>query len=441
MVGKWHLGARSPANLPINRGFQQHLGFLKGGEDHQTQRLGDADGWRGPDLWTAHRPAHGLNGTYSAFLYTHEAVRIVREHASSYGPSSPLFLYLAFQETHSPYEAPDVYANLSVPSERRTFNAMVSVMDEGVRNLTDALRETRMLDDTLLLFAADNGGVYHDGQKGNNFPLRGQKTSSFEGGVRVAAFLWGGDNVLPAQLRGTQNRAFFHFADFYATLLRRAGIRDPSDAATGVPPIDSIDQWKVILTLNATEKDSVRSELPLAYCPRTNGGGTRGVDNCCPTAEDGGWVPSPAAAQPSTWLNGALIRRVPGRGWYKLVWGEQHGFGVRAGPYSPNSSTVWPDDVGCPRGCLFEILTDETESVDLREAESDIFNQLVQRQGEIGLSVFQTNHSDVDDDADCLSIPDMDNLYRGFLGPRCGVARPFNVSAVQSKTDYTAPQL
>lgn len=26
MTGKWHLGARSAANLPINRGFDQHLG-------------------------------------------------------------------------------------------------------------------------------------------------------------------------------------------------------------------------------------------------------------------------------------------------------------------------------------------------------------------------------------------------------------------------------
>jgi arylsulfatase A-like enzyme len=30
MIGKSHLGARSPANLPINRGFDVHFGFLKG---------------------------------------------------------------------------------------------------------------------------------------------------------------------------------------------------------------------------------------------------------------------------------------------------------------------------------------------------------------------------------------------------------------------------
>jgi len=45
-------------------------------------------------------------------------------------------------------------------------------MDEAVGNLTAALRAKGMLDDTLILFSADNGGVYHSGQLGNNYPLR-----------------------------------------------------------------------------------------------------------------------------------------------------------------------------------------------------------------------------------------------------------------------------
>jgi hypothetical protein len=34
-----------------------------------------------------------------------------------------------------------------------------------------------------------------------------------------------------------------------------------------VPPIDSIDQWQVLMKPNATEEDSVRTEIPLAFCP------------------------------------------------------------------------------------------------------------------------------------------------------------------------------
>jgi arylsulfatase A-like enzyme len=38
MIGKGHLGARSVHNLPTNRGFDYHFGFLGGGEHHFTQR-------------------------------------------------------------------------------------------------------------------------------------------------------------------------------------------------------------------------------------------------------------------------------------------------------------------------------------------------------------------------------------------------------------------
>jgi arylsulfatase B len=140
-----------------------------------------------------------------------------------------------------------------------------------------------MADDTLLIFSADNGGVYHGGQRGNNFPLRGQKTSSWEGGVRATAFLWGGANVLPAAVRGTTSNAFMHICDWYKTLSTLVGV-DAADDARGVPPIDSIDVWAALMRPNATAADSLRREVPLAFCPNTDPElGMRGPDNCCPT--------------------------------------------------------------------------------------------------------------------------------------------------------------
>jgi hypothetical protein len=70
-VGKWHTGGRSPANLPIRRGFDRHLGFLGGGEDHRTQVktcCGDAacacnaTDPRGnlTDLWRDRAPGRGV---------------------------------------------------------------------------------------------------------------------------------------------------------------------------------------------------------------------------------------------------------------------------------------------------------------------------------------------------------------------------------------------
>ena len=89
MVGKWHCGARSPANLPINRGFDTHLGFLKGGEDHwkQDHCAGGPDPRR-VDLWQDNGPAWGQNGTYSTWMYAKRAVDIINSHPED----KPMFL-------------------------------------------------------------------------------------------------------------------------------------------------------------------------------------------------------------------------------------------------------------------------------------------------------------------------------------------------------------
>ena len=78
-------------------------------------------------------------------------------------------------------------------------------------------------------YAADNGGWA--GESGaSNFPLRGSKTSDFEGGVRAVSFLNGGDNVLPAAVRGGRHTGLVSVADWYGTLVRMVG-GDPVRAA------------------------------------------------------------------------------------------------------------------------------------------------------------------------------------------------------------------
>lgn len=114
-IGKWHLGARSAANLPIQRGFDQHFGFLKGGgqdiaaitlmcvsgEDHYTQGSSETGEGKIVDLWRDHGPAFGENGTFSGYLYGREAVNVIQNHAANYS-SQPLFMYLAWHLVHAP---------------------------------------------------------------------------------------------------------------------------------------------------------------------------------------------------------------------------------------------------------------------------------------------------------------------------------------------------
>jgi arylsulfatase A-like enzyme len=104
------------------------------------------------------------------------------------------------------------------------------------------------------LLSADNGGITRGANCGNNYPLRGQKTSSWEGGVRAVAFMSGGTALITPELRGTTNNAYIHVCDWYGTLLTLVGV-DPTDNYTPPPgtvvaesdgpvppPVDSIDQ-------------------------------------------------------------------------------------------------------------------------------------------------------------------------------------------------------
>ncbi len=83
--------------------------------------------------------------------------------------------------------------------------------------------------------------------------------SFYPGGIRVASFVSGG--WLPTRVRGTVSHALIATADWYGTFAALAGV-DPSDgraAEHGLPPIDSVDQSKVLLgtTLTSARADII----------------------------------------------------------------------------------------------------------------------------------------------------------------------------------------
>jgi hypothetical protein len=144
------------------------------------------------------------------------------------------------QCAHDPMEAPqrflDLYDAEAIPNQ--VEYAFSSVIDEGLANVTAALKAKGMWANTLLVVSSDNGGpAFSDQHAASNFPLRGGKYTFFEGGVRVNAFVTGG--LLPAAMRGTNISAPIHICDWYATFCGLAGV-PATDDATGVPALDSI---------------------------------------------------------------------------------------------------------------------------------------------------------------------------------------------------------
>jgi arylsulfatase A-like enzyme len=110
-----------------------------------------------------------------------EAAAYVRRHKAG-----PFFIYLAFNAPHVPLQATEKYLKRfpHLRGARRTYAAMVSAMDDAVRRVLFALREEGLEGDTLIFFLSDNGG-HPLANATRNGPLRGEKGTVYEGGIRV----------------------------------------------------------------------------------------------------------------------------------------------------------------------------------------------------------------------------------------------------------------
>ncbi len=110
-----------------------------------------------------------------------------------------MFLYLPFSSNHFPVEAPveymDMYPDVDDSEKRRSLMAMTTHMDDVIGNIVDALKDNDMYDNSIIILMGDNGGystkwdwLPWDGGADNS-PLRGQKSTLYEGGTRVPAVI------------------------------------------------------------------------------------------------------------------------------------------------------------------------------------------------------------------------------------------------------------
>ena len=65
---------------------------------------------------------------------------------------------------------------------------MMAAVDEGLRNITNDLRDLGLMDNLLIVFTSDDGGKTDEGS--SNWPLRGAKRTLWEGGIRVNTFMY-----------------------------------------------------------------------------------------------------------------------------------------------------------------------------------------------------------------------------------------------------------
>ena len=202
LVGKWHLGGRSPS-LPRDLGFGSFYGLLYSNDQGRPALLEDGKVVE-PDP---------VDQTTLTRRYTDRAVAFIDEHRDR-----PFFLYLAHTFPHRPLHAA---AERRGSSDAGLYGDVVQELDESVGRVLDALARGGLEERTLVLVSSDNGPWFQGSAGG----LRGRKFDVFEGGVRVPLLArWPGRFPPGKVVNETVGEI-----DVFPTLLELAGLPPPDD--------------------------------------------------------------------------------------------------------------------------------------------------------------------------------------------------------------------
>ncbi|MEN6363411.1 MAG: sulfatase-like hydrolase/transferase [Bacteroidales bacterium] len=245
-IGKWHLGYDKQFQ-PNSRGFDDFYGFLGGGHNYFPKQYKTAYqkqlnvGKKNIFVYITpllhNREKANENDEYITDNFSHQAIRVVNEAAEM---KKPFFMYLAYNAPHVPLEAKEEdMAKFSEIKDikRRTFAAMVYAVDRGVGEIVKTLKANHQFENTLIVFLSDNGANIEHG--GTNFPLKGTKGDTWEGGYRVPMFFhW--PNVIPSGKRFDYPVSSL---DFYPTFTKLAGGKIPKGKI-----LDGKDIWNDVIT-------------------------------------------------------------------------------------------------------------------------------------------------------------------------------------------------
>jgi arylsulfatase A-like enzyme len=290
MVGKWDMG-QARRYLPLQRGFDFFYGHGNNGIDYYThERYGVHS------LFAGNERSKADQGSYATDLFKREALRFIRESTNTNptrrrgtadtspqrkqgpaGHSQPWFLYLCFNAPHgassfaaeaptgenrpaaaksgkrnnggrpgvqAPPEYVAKYADTKLSNNLKHYYAAVTCMDNAIGEVLSAIRELGQEGNTLVIFQSDNGGSGN----GGNAPLRGQKSTLWEGGLRVPFIARWPGHIPP----GRVSDEFLTTLELMPTLAAATGAKTP-DGVT-------LDGYNMLPTL-AGQSPSPRQEM------------------------------------------------------------------------------------------------------------------------------------------------------------------------------------
>jgi arylsulfatase A-like enzyme len=254
MWGKWHLGS-AEERFPTNQGFDEWYGIPRTYDEALWPSLNEAKGmW--PSIgnkqgWNANivHPEHiyearkGEKPRQIAELnldnrrtmeaeITNRTVDFIKRNANA---SKPFYAYVSFSLMHMPTLPNPEFAGKTGNGD---WADCLAEMDYRTGQILDAIKQAGIEDNTLVVFASENGPEATNPWQGDSGPWRGTYFTAMEASLR-APFIIRWPGKVPA---GRVNNEIVHIVDMYTTLAHVGGAEVPKDRA-----VDGIDQMDFFL--------------------------------------------------------------------------------------------------------------------------------------------------------------------------------------------------
>ncbi len=236
LVGKWHLEMAKGLH-PLDQGFDSWYG-TRGSNDwdgpppnFESFRSAPEKAWKTPLYIDRENKGPIVPQSLFTRKYTEETIRLIEKHKEK-----PFFIYLAHNMPHVPIFASDKFRG---KTKNGVFGDVIAELDWSVGEIVRSLEESGLRKNTLVVFTSDNGPwSMFEKFGGVAKPLRGEKSTTWEGGERVPCIVnW------PGRIRPGVSDEFILNYDIYATVAALASTKIPEGHA-----IDSLDMSGVFLS-------------------------------------------------------------------------------------------------------------------------------------------------------------------------------------------------
>lgn len=217
LVNKWHLDGYAPKASPIYRGFDEFYGWLISTVHSNSPYYYPYYRFDNDTLKTISENEHDQHVRHNTDISTDDAISFIRRNKDR-----PFFLYLAYDAPHEPYIIDETtwYDDETWDINTKRYASLITHMDRAIGRVVDELERLGLRENTLVIFASDNGAAVQAPLKelNCNAGFRGRKAQLYEGGIRVPFIVnWPGH--VPVQ----SLRNIIYFPDVMPTLADAAG--------------------------------------------------------------------------------------------------------------------------------------------------------------------------------------------------------------------------